>query len=128
MLQLGHISLVVRDIEKSTRFYSNILGFSVHKHKRTTRATVVHLKLDSTVLELTQYTKPEPELRPPEGVIDHIAFLVQDLKSTLEKLQRQRVEFETYGPNEAYDGSKSIFMRGPDGERIELVAILGKDL
>lgn len=124
MLNLGNISMVVRNIEKSVRFYSNVLDFNIVKQKRTLPYTVALLQQGSIVLELIQYTKPESDPRI-NGVIDHVTFTVNNLKETVEKLQRQGVEFETSSPLQAFDGSQIIFLRGPDSERIALISTLG---
>ncbi|NMC27636.1 MAG: hypothetical protein GYA42_05760 [Syntrophomonadaceae bacterium] len=125
MFELANISMVVRDIEKSVRFYGNMLDFTVSKQKRTLSSTVAHLKHGNIVLELIQYTKAESSPYPA-GVIDHLTFMVEDLKGTVDKLRRRGVEFETSSPLQSFDGSQIMFLKGPDGERIAIVNLLGR--
>jgi len=125
MFKLANISMVVRDIEKSVRFYRNMLDFTVSKQKRTLAYTVAYLKHEEIVLELIQYAKAESSPHPA-GVIDHLTLMVEDLKDTVDKLQRRGVEFETSSPLQSYDGSQIMFLKGPDRERIAIVNTLGR--
>jgi len=120
VFDLAHIAMVVRDAEKSAQYYNQVLDFSIRKQSVTPSFKAVFLKAGSLVIELLEYTQPETGPRA-KGVIDHLAFRVQDLPAVMAGLEAKGVKFETAQPRQAFDGSKITFFHGPDGERIELV-------
>ena len=98
---LEHVGLTVADLERSIRFYTEVLGFSLLR-KTTTNA---YLYLDDQLLELTQCRVPV-EVSPPRGAeegeerlycgvgITHLGFRVENMDEavvTIEKLGGQLV-------------------------------------
>ena len=59
---------------------------------------------------------------PAQGAPDnrqHVAFEVADMDATIEALNEAGVEIES-GPGTRADGQQAIFVRDPDGNRIEI--------
>jgi len=110
---IDHINLVVKDLATTVRFYTELLDFRV-----TNRATLQGNWIDSitglsgiradvvfleppqggTRLEILQYHNPPSHSlpdnsRPNTGGLRHIAFLVNDIAATTEKLRNAGVQF-----------------------------------
>lgn len=130
ILGLAHVGIFVNDVEKSKEFYSTFLGTEVVWDCQFGGAdnsdfTVSIVQNGTAVLELVQ--RKESDVRT-DGVIDHIAFQVDDLEGVMTDLAGKGIEFETdelvHEPAMLKNGSKWIFFRGPDGEHIELAQAL----
>ena len=72
-------------------------------------------------------TRPElwqdrTSFAPTRGrVIDHLAFSVDDLDSTLTRLRSEGVKMTTEPRELARGETRSAFIEGPDGVAIELI-------
>ena len=119
--ELGHVSLFVRDLEASIRFYRDILGLQdVGRGKNgriaffTTGQHHHDLSIEAARAEGPARAKGEPGLY-------HIAFQVG---STLEALEEARRWVEAHGlaPFGEVNGqeSASFSIRDPDRHEIEL--------
>jgi catechol 2,3-dioxygenase-like lactoylglutathione lyase family enzyme len=105
-LTMGHVHLVVKDVDAHKRFWTDVLGGTVVKNGP---------------LELIQFPGVYVMLRlgdasgPPAGtILNHFGFTVKDMKASLEKWKAANVEIEpTENPNEVY-------VHGPDGIRVEV--------
>jgi catechol 2,3-dioxygenase-like lactoylglutathione lyase family enzyme len=108
--EFAHMLLKVSDIERSERFYVDLLGFTIRP------------------------AKPLPDGRPfvpfkqglaltsggPAGApqIDHIAFKAKDVRSVAARLKQSNARFD----RELHDGiyGLTIYVYDPDGNMIEL--------
>jgi catechol 2,3-dioxygenase-like lactoylglutathione lyase family enzyme len=105
-LTMGHVHLVVKDVEVQKRFWTDVFGGTIVKNGP---------------LELIQFPGVYIMLRqgdvsgPPEGtILNHFGFTVKDMKASLEKWKAANVEIQpTENPNEVY-------VHGPDGIRVEV--------
>ena len=113
-----HINIRASDVERTRDFYVRIVGLRVGD-RPPFRSTGYWLYLGTDpVIHLVQKTPGEPVSAPTTGAIDHIAFRGVDLGATRETLSRAGVEFdEAIVPR---DNSVQLFVRDPDGVRIEL--------
>jgi lactoylglutathione lyase len=123
---LAHIGIYTADIEKSTHFYRDILGFEVFYTKEmpnssgTTRLAFV--RTGSCIIELIQPANTDEMGEKPNGAIDHIAIEAKDLDQLVCRLWDEGVAFETDHVIEVpdlFNGAKIIFCKGPNGERLE---------
>ena len=77
-------------------------------------------------MELVQTA--DPDFRKEDGATDHIAYAVKDLDAVIAKLKAEGIVFDTEEPEYCAEmfsnGTKWIFFRGPDNERIELAETL----
>jgi len=114
---LQHINLRTADVERSKDFYITVLGLRVGPRPPIASVgywlylgehPVVHLVLRA------------PDAPPPTetGAIDHIAFHGIDFASTRTRLREAGIAFREAVVSR--DGTRQLFVRDPDGVKIEL--------
>lgn len=120
MLELNHIGLMVKDIDRSMNFYTNILGFSIGDYKADENLKILLLHNKTITIELIERSS-DPITPRKAGFWDHLTFQVGDINLALEMLKAQKVELIDIEPRESLLGRKVLFFLGPDGERIEFI-------
>lgn len=143
ILATRHVGIVVCDIEKSLRFWRDVMGLSVvvdFREEGEFIDTVQHLdgvrlrmiKLtapDGTMVELLQ-DDAHPTSAPSandlcDRGIRHIAFTVADVEAAWQTLKDEGCEVLSV-PVTAPDGKARLFFaRDPEGNLMELVQMLG---
>jgi catechol 2,3-dioxygenase-like lactoylglutathione lyase family enzyme len=137
----NHTGHVVTDLERSKRFYQEVLGFQfwyeitppdgpTAKLSGLTPplgTTASYLTLDGFVLELMHYSAPGATLafRPRtmnEPGLTHLSISVDDVHVTAAKA----VEFGGVLIEES-DLGVALFVRDPDGQLIELLPVTYRD-
>lgn len=121
MYNVAHVGMVVQDAERSTEFYTQVLGCQIVDRHEDERIQLVFLQTNDLVIELVKHKQRE-EAERMAGVIDHIAFYVDDLEKEMARL-KGKVEF-LYDAPILTGNKKIIFFTGPEGERLELVQLL----
>jgi glyoxylase I family protein len=118
-----HLSMSVRDLNKSIEFYVDGLGF-VEKVSwgKAPKRTVLLDTGDGNYFEISQADSPQDF---EEGVFKHIALRVDDCKSAIElaRAAGAEVTMETRDLDLSSEPSIPIriaFFKGPDGEIVEL--------
>ena len=114
---LAHIGVFVKDIVVSKAFYIDTLGMKLtHEGNNGTLALIQE---GSMILELIE----APDKLPREaGVVDHIAFAVEDIETLMCKLIEKGVKFNTDTVTTVpglFGGIRNLWFDGPDGERLE---------
>jgi catechol 2,3-dioxygenase len=116
--ELGHVSLFVRDLDATRRFYRDLLGLAETGTGKDGRivffsAGVHHHDLSC---ELARAAGPGPQ---PKGVpgLYHIAF---DVGVSLDALAHARRTVEAAGLPVFGETANSFCVRDPDGHEIEL--------
>lgn len=126
IIGLAHVGIFVNNLEESKQFYADILGAEAVWNcqfggKANNDFTVSIVQNNTAILELVERRESDER---KDGVIDHIAFKVDDLAGVMEQLAAKGIQFETeepvYEASMLKNGSKWIFFRGPSGEHIEL--------
>ena len=131
----NHTGQVVTDLERSKRFYQEVLGFKswyefqppeeatakLSSLKSPLGVTASYLTLDGFVLELIHYSAPGALTAHRQRVMNepgltHISVAVDDVRATA----RKAVE---YGGQIIDDSDIGIglFIRDPDGQLLELL-------
>ena len=127
---LAHIGLFITDIEKSKKFYTEVLEFdTVYEcaldEPDGTSTKIAFIKNGDLTLELVQVANPP---KRTDGWVDHIALKVEDIESVRDTLSSRGVKFETdditFAPNVFPNGSKWILFRGPDNEHLEITEVM----
>ena len=139
-----HIGIVVTDMEKSLKFYRDLLGFKVkslvdeegefldnmlaHENVKNKVAKLV-TEQGNTLVELIDsrsYGNKKDRDFFTIGA-SHFAFTVDDLEKTYDYLVKNGVKF-TAPPQQTPDGfAKVTFCEDPDGTPIELVEVINAD-
>lgn len=118
-----HVAIICSDYERSKKFYTEVLGFSIIAE--TFRAARNSYKLDLRVSDKVQielFSFPMPPSRPskPEACgLRHLAFAVDDLDRAVTELTSQGVQVEDIRIDEI-TGKRFTFFQDPDNLPLEL--------
>jgi len=127
LMGLAHIGILVSDAEKSKEFYLHTLRFDLKEDCTLPNGTrLIFCDAGSCQIELVCLPAHTPK---PEGVVSHIAIECKNIEGWVEELKGKGVQFESESitvMDGLLGGAKNIFLRGPDGERIELWEYLNK--
>ena len=126
---LVYTGLRVRDIERSLRFYTEIVGMEVVDHLESfepTRGKAVTLRSpgSSQLLELNWYEEGSRfgTVYMNGEELDHLGFEVEDLEDAVKRLEEEGVEVVVRpGTIGSELGWREAFVKDPDGIWIELV-------
>jgi catechol 2,3-dioxygenase-like lactoylglutathione lyase family enzyme len=143
VIAADHTGITVSDLERSLAFWRDVLGFELSHttHQKGEMAAQItgvagaELKLavvkapGGHKIELLEYLAPSDrkkhvDLRPCDVGHVHVAIVVEDLDSILERIAASgwhaagRPQTLTTGPNA---GKRVIYVRDPDGTTIELM-------
>lgn len=143
--EVAHVCIVVSNIERSIKFYKDLLGLELLVSKdvnspgfsngvgiNNAKAKVALFKLhgENTLIELFEYTDPKSNYvgkKPANTVpLGHIALGVSNIDEFYKKLQSCGVEFIS-SPQEVFDGVRFCYFRDPDGALIELIEFPEQD-
>jgi lactoylglutathione lyase len=135
MTAYNHTGQVVTDLERSKRFYQEVLGFRFWYEitppedmsgklmgiKPPLGFTASYLTLDGLVLELLHFADPgaQAPYRPRtmnEPGLTHLSISVDDVRATAERAASHGGEIV-----EESDVGAAIFIRDPDGQLLELL-------
>ncbi|GAA4881382.1 VOC family protein [Paenibacillus vulneris] len=118
--KLEHIGVMVKDMDASIRFYTEVLGMRLVK--RVALADGAELGFlsfpGSEQIEIELVGRGREGL-PDNGVVHHIAFTVSDIQSEIDRLKSLGVKLMDETPRRILDGDLIAFFFGPDGERLE---------
>jgi len=126
--KIDHIGIAVRNIEKTSKLLSNILGLKVVGEEivEEQKVKVAFLPLGDSELELLESTSPEGPIarfieKKGEG-IQHIAFRVNNIEEVLEKLKKEGVRLIDEKPRYGAGGAKMAFLhpKSTNGILVEL--------
>ena len=123
---LHHLTAIVRDLDRTTEFYRDVLGLALVEAGRNDDDPDARLfwfgdaaGTPGTLISFMEYPSME-EATQGRGGVHHFAFLV----SGRDELQAWRSYLEDHGVavSELYDRRQfsSIYFRDPDGHLIEL--------
>ena len=146
--RVDHFALTVGDLERSLRFYRDLLGLEV-KVRRVWNEEYVREMVgfpdasmdiallalpgsEDQQLELIEYQ--QPRARPTRNQINsvgsaHLCFMVDDIQETYDRLRREGIEFVSapvavpVGPNK---GRRTAYLLDPDGIVVQLMQPAGE--
>ena len=119
--KLLHTRMRVTDLEKTVRFYKDILGLAeVGRHKSPRGSELVFLKAPDSEeqLEICYYPSSGPSQCPPD--LMHVAFEVEDMDKFGAHLKTKGIVFSD-GPTRSSSGSAFAFIDAPEGYEVELI-------
>lgn len=112
VLRLDHCSVLITDVERSRRFYRDVLRLKEIHKPRTFDFTVLWFDLGDDTLHLLLKDKPD-SLSPR-----HFALRVKDAQAARLWLQQQGIRTEE---TVVIPGADRFFIHDPDGNRIEII-------
>jgi catechol 2,3-dioxygenase-like lactoylglutathione lyase family enzyme len=141
ILGIHHTAISTGDIERSLRFYRDLLGFKeVFSSKwdigtettdnivglKDSSARVVMLRAGNACVELFQYATPEPKPgdvnRPVcDHGITHLCLQVADIDAEYTRLKAAGMRFHC--PPQNTSGLRATYGRDPDGNVVELLEV-----
>ncbi len=139
------IGFTVRDMDRSLKFYTEVLGFkkiSDHEYNGESfeklqgvfglNIRVARLQLGDEFIELTDYLTTGGR-GIPEGAksndlfFQHIAIVVSDMNKAFQQVRKFNVEFVSTAPQTlprsipAAEGIKAFYFHDPDNHNLELI-------
>ena len=119
--KLLHTRYRVNDLEKTIRFYKDVLGLEeVQRHKSPRGSELVFLKAPQSeeLIELCHFPGSGPVQVQPD--LTHLAFAVESLDQFAQHLAKLGLQYSD-GPTLRPDGSGFAFLDAPEGYEIELM-------
>jgi lactoylglutathione lyase len=119
--KLLHTRYRLNDLERSVRFYKEVLGLDeVRRHKSPRGSELVFLKAPESeeTIELCHFPNSGPVQVQPD--LTHLAFEVENLEEFGRHLEKLGLQFSD-GPTQSSTGSVFAFIDAPEGYEIELI-------
>lgn len=142
-----HIGLTVTDLEKSIKFYRDVLGLKLYgkivmQGKETDdlfgvenlKVNVAYLNgsknADCPPIELLEFSNIKPKNEEDAALnkvsISEVCFSVNNIDETYERLKSKGVEFLSEPKffdftNQGFGKSKAVYFKDPDGIILELI-------
>jgi catechol 2,3-dioxygenase-like lactoylglutathione lyase family enzyme len=110
--QIDHVSVLITNVERSRRFYRDLLGLKEIPKPRTFDFVALWFELGSTQLHLLK--KDQADSISPR----HFALRVADVAGVRRELTERGVPFDE---TTKIPGADRVFVRDPDGNRIEII-------
>ncbi|MCS3554418.1 MULTISPECIES: VOC family protein [unclassified Sphingobacterium] len=124
--QVHHIAIICSDYEKSKKFYTELLGFTIIQevYRENRNSYKLDLALNGNyIIELFSFPNPPKRPSRPEAVgLRHLAFAVQDISKEVQLLQQSDISVEPIRVDKLTN-KKFTFFEDPDGLPIELYEI-----
>lgn len=119
--KLLHTRYRVNDLEKTVRFYRDVLGLTeTGRHKSPRGSELVFMKAPESdeEIELCHYPASGPVQVQPD--LTHLAFEVDNLEEFARELEKKGCKLSD-GPTRSSSGSVFAFIDAPEGYEIELI-------
>ena len=121
--KLLHTRYRLNDLEKSVRFYKDVLGLEeIRRHKSPRGSELVFLKAPGSeeTIELCHFPSSGSVQVQPD--LTHLAFEVDSLEEFGKHLAAHGLKFSD-GPTMKENGGGFAFIDAPEGYEIELIQI-----
>ena len=120
---IDHIAIISSDYQKAKEFYVDKLGFKVKREveRKDRDDFIITLEAPNGILiELfIEKNPPRRVTRPEAAGLRHLAFRVQDIEESVEKLNKKGIETEEIRID-PQNGKRMTFFMDPDGLPLEL--------
>ena len=119
--KLLHTRYRVNDLERTVKFYKDILGLEeVRRHKSPRGSELAFLKAPESneEIEITHFPAGGPVQVQPD--LTHLAFEVDSLEEFAKHLAKHGLKYSD-GPTTTSTGTVFAFIDAPEGYEIELI-------
>jgi lactoylglutathione lyase len=119
--KLLHTRYRVNDLERTVKFYRDVLGLEeIKRHKSPRGSELVFLKTPAggQEIEICHFPASEPVRVQPD--LTHLAFEVESLDEFAKHLAQHGLKFSD-GPTTSSSGTTFAFIDAPEGYEIELI-------
>ncbi len=119
--KLLHTRYRVNDLERTVKFYRDVLGLAeVKRHKSPRGSELVFMQATGSeeLIELCHFPGSEPVKCQPD--LTHLAFEVDSLAEFEKHLAAHGLKYSD-GPTTSSSGSTFAFVDAPEGYEIELI-------
>ena len=125
--RIDHTTMTVRDLERSVKFYTGLLEFTVDREMwiPESQLKIIFLKLGDTILELFGVREILGEAYSSINEVvgyKHICLLAESVDREFERLSQAGVIFRI--PPTTVQNVRIAFFKDPDGMDIELIEYL----
>lgn len=119
--RLLHTRYRVNDLERTVKFYREILGLEeIKRHKSPRGSELVFLKAPGSAEEIEICFLPGSESVKVQPDLTHLAFEVDSLEEFAKHLAQHGVKYSD-GPITSSAGTTFAFVDAPEGYEIELI-------
>src|SRR5215204_7447916 len=121
--KLLHTRYRVNDLEKTVRFYKDVLGLEeIRRHKSPRGSELAFLKAPGSeeLIELCHFPGSGPVQVQPD--LTHLAFEVESIEAFGKHLASLGLKFSD-GPHLKPDGGGIAFIDAPEGYEVELIQL-----
>lgn len=119
--KLLHTRMRVNDLERTVKFYEDVLGLKVSRRHTSPRgAKLVFLQTPNSEEEIELCQLPNSPSVQVQPDLMHLAFEVDDLDRFAAELKRKGYALSD-GPTPTGSGSVIAFIDAPEGYEIELI-------
>ena len=112
LTQIDHVSVIITEIDRSRRFYGQVLGLKEIFKPKSFDFIALWFELGNQQLHLLQ--KPQPDSRSPR----HFALRVKDIEAARDYFRRLGITPEETTKINQCD---RFFVYDPDSNRIEII-------
>ena len=120
---IDHIAIISSDYQKAKDFYVDKLGFKVKREvERKDRDDFIITLEAPNGIEIELFVERNPPrrvTRPEAAGLRHLAFRVQDIEKSVEKLNKKGIETEEIRID-PQNGKRMTFFMDPDALPLEL--------
>jgi len=121
--KMEHVAIMVRDMDQSIQFYSEIFGFNVRLRGSKPDREMAFLYLEAQQdmeIELIQEKMAAVEYSET-GIVNHLAFTVENIDETIQFLKEKEIVFTSDEVKPTLEGGRMILFHGPNQELLQLV-------
>ena len=121
VMKLLHTRMRVNDLERTVKFYEEILGLRVgrrHTSPRGAQLAFIRTPNSDEEIELCQLPDSPPVAVQPD--LMHMAFEVDDIAAFAQEIAKKGLKLSD-GPTRTGSGSIIAFIDAPEGYEVELI-------